>query len=138
MDDVTQTTRRLQHSRDGTGTLSKKKEGGVKVMLHACNIHTRLCTDRWRTCNWLWQPSWPLDWVHPRCVLSAACGPQVRCIADINRAGSQAFRGGGAMCFMNNEPLWEAFNAVITEEEACGTGKDEGDDDDDDNDELKN
>lgn len=83
------------------------------------------------------QPSGPPVRGHARYVLSAACCTQVLCISDINRAGSQAFRGGGAMCFMNNEPLWEAFNAVITEEEACGTGKDEGDDDDDD-DELKN
>ena len=48
---------------------------------------------------------------------------QVLCLADINRAGSQAERGGGAMCFAKNVPMWEAFNAIITQEEACITAE---------------
>lgn len=47
---------------------------------------------------------------------------QVLCIADINRAGSQAYRGGGALCFTNNPGIWQTFYRTITQQETCATG----------------
>lgn len=44
---------------------------------------------------------------------------QVLCIADINRAGHQLIRGGGAACFMNNPAMWKLFSSIITDTEAC-------------------
>lgn len=40
-------------------------------------------------------------------------------MADINRAGSQAVRGGGALCFTSNEGVWQAFYKTIKQEEEC-------------------
>ena len=47
---------------------------------------------------------------------------QVFCMADINRAGSQAVRGGGALCFTANAGVWQAFNNTITQGETCVKG----------------
>lgn len=44
---------------------------------------------------------------------------KVLCIADINRAGHQLIRGGGAACFMNNPAMWKLFSSIITDTEAC-------------------
>lgn len=44
---------------------------------------------------------------------------QVFCMADINRAGSQAVRGGGALCFTSNPGVWQAYYNTITQEEKC-------------------
>lgn len=44
---------------------------------------------------------------------------QVLCISDINRAGSQAVRGGGALCFTSNPGIWKTFYDIITKKEAC-------------------
>ncbi len=47
---------------------------------------------------------------------------QVFCMADINRAGSQAVRGGGALCFTANAGVWQAFYDTVTQQEKCGKG----------------
>ncbi|CAL5225201.1 g7984 [Coccomyxa viridis] len=44
---------------------------------------------------------------------------KVFCMADINRAGSQAVRGGGALCFTSNPGVWQAFYNTVTQEEKC-------------------
>lgn len=44
---------------------------------------------------------------------------QVLCFADINRAGSQLIRGGGAACFIDNPGMWKLFNSIIDIEEEC-------------------
>ena len=43
-------------------------------------------------------------------------------MADINRAGSQAVRGGGALCFTANAGVWQAFYDTVTQQEKCGKG----------------
>ena len=48
-----------------------------------------------------------------------AAHAQVFCMADINRAGSQAVRGGGALCFTSNAGVWQAFYNTIAQEEQC-------------------
>ena len=42
-----------------------------------------------------------------------ACHAQVLCFADINRAGSQLIRGGGAACFVDSPGMWKLFNSII-------------------------
>ncbi|BDA51187.1 Deoxyribonuclease-2-beta [Coccomyxa sp. Obi] len=51
---------------------------------------------------------------------SVARAVKVLCMADINRAGHQLQRGGGAVCFSNNAPLWNAFLGIVAEVGACG------------------
>lgn len=41
------------------------------------------------------------------------------CIADQNRARTQEVRGGTAVCFMDNVPLWEAFSNSVDLIEEC-------------------
>ena len=41
------------------------------------------------------------------------------CIADINRAGHQLYRGGGAACFATNDLMWKLFSGIITAVEDC-------------------
>ena len=45
---------------------------------------------------------------------------QVVCFADINRAGHQLQRGGGAVCFTKNAALWEAFVPIVAAVGECG------------------
>ena len=118
---VSQTMRRLQHSPEGNGTLAEplsKKETGVKVPHLDASATSVLpapptgCRDTCLPC--------PPHAKHIQDPAGRMLGhAQVLCIADINRAGSQAVRGGGAMCFVKNVALWEAFNEVITGEEPC-------------------
>jgi hypothetical protein len=51
---------------------------------------------------------------------SKAATVQVLCMGDINRAGHQLQRGGGAVCFMDNAKLWEQFVNIVAEVGACG------------------
>jgi hypothetical protein len=45
---------------------------------------------------------------------------KVACMSDLNRAGHQLQRGGGAVCFMDNAKLWEQFVKVVAEVGDCG------------------
>ncbi len=47
-------------------------------------------------------------------------GVKIACLGDINRAGHQLQRGGGAVCFTKNTPLWEAFLGIVAEVGDCG------------------
>lgn len=49
----------------------------------------------------------------------AAQSQQVVCIGDMNRMQAQLLRGGGALCFMNNTALWQAFRSLIYAIEGC-------------------
>jgi len=40
------------------------------------------------------------------------------CIGDINRMETQKKRGGGTVCFVNQD-LWKSFTAIIQSVEAC-------------------
>ncbi|XP_053986931.1 plancitoxin-1 [Hylaeus volcanicus] len=42
------------------------------------------------------------------------------CVADINRADTQYSRGGGAMCFKQNQ-VWNDYRSVINDVEPCST-----------------
>ena len=45
---------------------------------------------------------------------------KVLCMGDINRAGHQLQRGGGAVCFSNNAEIWNAFLGIVAEVGGCG------------------
>ena len=45
---------------------------------------------------------------------------RVLCMGDINRAGHQLQRGGGAVCFSNNAEVWNAFLGIVAEVGDCG------------------
>ena len=52
---------------------------------------------------------------------SAGAGgyPRSVCIGDINRAGHQLQRGGGTVCFVANDALWESFYGIVDKWNAC-------------------
>lgn len=70
--------------------------------------------------------------------------PKSVCIGDINRAGNQLQRGGGTVCFIQNDALWGTFSPIVAGFYKCGEDqphkphkphkKRTGDDDDDDED----
>lgn len=41
------------------------------------------------------------------------------CIGDINRQQSQTKRGGGTICFVDNEKVWNEYYGIISEVEPC-------------------
>ena len=41
------------------------------------------------------------------------------CIGDMNRMQAQSFRGGGAVCFMQNPALWQIFRKIVAAIEGC-------------------
>ena len=43
----------------------------------------------------------------------------VVCMGDLNRMEGQLVRGGGALCFVHNTPLWLAFRGLIAAIEGC-------------------
>ena len=50
----------------------------------------------------------------------AASAVRVLCMGDINRAGHQLQRGGGAICFSDNADVWSAFLGIVAEVGKCG------------------
>jgi hypothetical protein len=46
--------------------------------------------------------------------------PKSVCIGDINRSGNQLQRGGGTVCFISNDALWETFSPIVNKYYACG------------------
>ena len=51
---------------------------------------------------------------------AAATTVKVLCVGDINRAGHQLQRGGGAVCFTKNAALWEQFVKIVAVVGDCG------------------
>ena len=45
--------------------------------------------------------------------------PKSVCIGDINRAGHQLQRGGGTVCFVANDALWESFYGIVEKWDKC-------------------
>ena len=45
--------------------------------------------------------------------------PKSVCIGDINRAGHQLQRGGGTVCFVANDALWESFSGIVETWDKC-------------------
>ena len=45
--------------------------------------------------------------------------PKSVCIGDINRAGHQLQRGGGTVCFVANDALWETFSGIVETWDDC-------------------
>ena len=45
--------------------------------------------------------------------------PRSVCIGDINRERHQLQRGGGTVCFVANDALWESFYGIVEEFDEC-------------------
>lgn len=41
------------------------------------------------------------------------------CVGDINRQSSQATRGGGTVCFENNNAVFESYRKLLADVETC-------------------
>lgn len=41
------------------------------------------------------------------------------CIGDINRQDSQQTRGGGTICFKNNQKIWELYHGIVSTVDPC-------------------
>lgn len=41
------------------------------------------------------------------------------CVGDINRQSSQAVRGGGTVCFENNNAVFESYRKLLADVEVC-------------------
>ena len=50
--------------------------------------------------------------------------PKSVCIGDINRAGHQLQRGGGTVCFVANDALWESFYGIVEKWNKCHAQRD--------------
>lgn len=48
---------------------------------------------------------------------------KIVCIGDINRQSSQETRGGGTICFKNNEQVWTLYNSIVNDVEPCPAKK---------------
>jgi deoxyribonuclease-2 len=44
---------------------------------------------------------------------------KVTCIGDINRQAEQFKRGGGTVCFMQNEKVWTAYRSIVDSVQSC-------------------
>ncbi|KAL3136087.1 deoxyribonuclease II activity protein [Trebouxia sp. C0010 RCD-2024] len=49
--------------------------------------------------------------------------PNAVCFGDLNRQVHQAYRGGGAVCFVANLPLWSAWADLVQSTEKCSAVK---------------
>ena len=44
---------------------------------------------------------------------------KIGCLGDINRQEDQYRRGGGTVCFLSNENLWEQYYNLVNDFESC-------------------
>jgi deoxyribonuclease-2 len=44
---------------------------------------------------------------------------KIACIGDINRQTDQLRRGGGTVCFLNNQNVWNEYHKIVSKIEKC-------------------
>lgn len=44
---------------------------------------------------------------------------KIACVGDINRQEEQFKRGGGTVCFMDNENVWNQYSKLVAQVEPC-------------------
>ncbi len=48
---------------------------------------------------------------------------KIACIGDINRQEDQLRRGGGTVCFLNNQNVWNEYHKIVSKIETCPASK---------------
>ena len=64
--------------------------------------------------------SWTNSQDHSKWCVTMDRGVKVACIGDINRQHGQLSRGGGTLCFNDNEAIWESMIGLVTDLKKCG------------------
>jgi deoxyribonuclease-2 len=44
---------------------------------------------------------------------------KIACVGDINRQEDQLRRGGGTVCFLNNQNVWNEYHKIVKKFEKC-------------------
>lgn len=60
---------------------------------------------------------------HSKWTVSDGLNAKVACVGDINRQIDQLKRGGGTVCFLNNERVWKQYFNLVDQLEPCKTNR---------------